>query len=353
MSKKILAVVSQLEELFEHLTSGKVAKTIPAEPSSVQLTSLEWDLWDRFAKTEEYKSAVISDPGVMLSILKKKSGYERLKSGMTVKVRFRRNGSDPLVAHFTDRYAKVVSADEYGNPWVQFNLQDWQKAVERSRNAANISPFETKEYDQILPEKRALRISPLDTVQYHKTLHAMGLPFNSVVQVTGQKVAYLYDPFIQNQLGVSKQQLLYVLRHQEELLPELMEDETDENVAPIGPNPVKANLRTASAPAINKPPRSIGEPDSKNYNQRIKVWRAIFKDPEKVKSLKKLAAKNPALVWRVAVAIYINKCIKEKVIPFPGWTKARMIEYVRARSAKAAQSAKIKLEKQIVRTPKK
>lgn len=344
MAHAVLSLVHQIESLCDAV-EAKIAES--QGPKNIQLTGIEWELWDRHSKAEAYRSEVLRDAGLMLDHLKKVSGYERLKTGMHVQVHYRRKGSDALTQYVDGMKGVVVSMDEYGCPWVQFSPTDWTKAIEKSKSANNISPFESERYEHVNPRKRAVRLTPLDIREYKAMLHKHGLDIGvQFVQVPGLKQAYLYDPLVTDLLGVSKQQLLYVLRNFKEVMPELQEDlrdddtdisdKSDDDYAPLPHDASVMVIAKMTLPDAAHPPMWLVNDKDKKKNTRLAIWRKLFKDEKKVKAIKKLKA---FMQWGVAISMYYNACLAAGVMPTSKWDAKKVKEW------KAKQKAKLQAMK--------
>lgn len=348
-------LVDRIEAMIDHLQ--KMAGASVSTPGGVELTNIEWDIFENHLDPADYDNGTFKDPGLVLSFLKEKAGYERLKEGAHVQVTFRQNDSDPYV-RFLDTYrGLVVGVTDAGDPVVQFSPHDWNKAIERSRNAGKDadSPFESQTFDYINAKKRTVKLSALDIREYRKMLRDHNLvpsvrlaESRSADEAVVEKQSYLYDPLVTDLLGVSKQQLLYILRNKDEILPEYSEDEDDET-APVGPNPVEGSTEKVAKitrPSREHPLAAITTDKTPLKAKRLAIWKSLWnkKEDGSPSAGARIDKIKGSFVWVIASNIYANAAIAQGVIPFPKWTKKQVAEFVARRNKRLEKGRKKALD---------
>jgi hypothetical protein len=101
-------------------------------------------------------------------------GYKRLAIGQTVTISYR-TIANPLIKPFNGQKGKVISIDEYGNPWVKFSEQAWEKAIQ-STAQGNRSPYrDSARRKGINVRQRSLLLNVLDVAEYKNSLMSLGV----------------------------------------------------------------------------------------------------------------------------------------------------------------------------------
>lgn len=165
MSPGAGAIHRLLNEVAELLRQAEMA-----EPSSIGLTDLEWELFAAHATP-----GASAEPHLVLQFLRGELGYERLREGDRVHIKYRVRGSDVLVRSFDGCRGEVATVDNDGMPWVRFNSKDWQRARLRlSAECTSTTPLESGEFENVRPRMQALRLDPLDTAEYQQRIARLG-----------------------------------------------------------------------------------------------------------------------------------------------------------------------------------